>query len=322
MQWNKTYIIVAALLLVMAAGTTVLVLKAPGRKGAAAAPAEAVGLNKPRAIALGKGGDLVVADSRNDRIEIRHPDGTMVKRFGRRGTGKGDFHEPCGVATDKDGNIFVADTFYTLAANDGLPWGRVEKFDASGSFQAEFGKAEGGNPNLYGPRAVAVDPQGRVWLSDTGNGRILVYDNAGKFVKEVGKKGANDLEFNEPFGIAFDSDGNAYVADRLNFRIQVIGPDFQFVRSFKVDAWESAQINQEPYVAVDSAKGIVWISDPTKNKVHRYSLKGAAHKFYDRGMDGPNTVAAFNFPTGLAVAPDSTLYITNGGTGRVLTLRP
>jgi DNA-binding beta-propeller fold protein YncE len=322
MQLNKNVLIVGGGLLVLAAATAVLVLKAPGRKGAAgsAGSAEAVGLAKPRAMAYGAKGELIIVDSKNDRLEIRQADG-KVKHVGRRGTSKGEFREPCGVAVDKDGNIFVADTFYTQDPNGGLPWGRIQKFEKDYDFKAEFGKVEGGNPNLFGPRAIAVDGQGRVWLSDTGNGRLLVYDGAGKFIKEVGRKGKKDLEFDEPFGVAFDAQGNAYVADRLNFRIQVISPTFAFVRQFKVDGWENAQINVEPYLAIDQAKGLLYVSDPTKKKVHRYDLSGKGHKAYDKANDGPALVA-FSLPTGLVVAADGSVMVSDGGSGRILTLKP
>jgi len=324
MQLNKTYLFVGIGLLAMAGATAWLVLKAPNKNGGAAKPGgEPVGLAKPRALAFAKDGDLIVVDSKNNRLEIRTTAGAVVKHIGKGdvGNGKGEFHEPCGVAVDKDGNIFVADTFHTLAANNGLPWGRLEKFDSSYNYVAEVQKSETGPPDFFGPRAVAVDNLGRVWLSDTGNSRILVFDNNLKFLKAIGTRGNKELQFQEPFGIASDADGNIYVADRLNFRIQVIASDFTFLRQFKVDAWEIGQINQEPYVAVDSRRHFVWVTDPTKNKVHRYSLKGGEHKAFDKGFAG-SAAASFNLPTGVAVAGDGTVYITDSGSGRVLTLKP
>jgi sugar lactone lactonase YvrE len=320
MELNKTYLVVGGLLVAMSVGTAVLVLKAPGRKGAAGPSGEPVGLAKPRGLAWGKNGDLIIVDSKNNRLEIRTHDG-KVKHIGKLGTSKGEFREPCDVAVDKDGEFYVADTFFTMDLNNGLPWGRVEKFDASGSFLADFGKVDPPNADLFGPRGIAVDAQGRVWLSDTGHGRLLVYDATGKFLKQVGDHGDKPLQFNEPFGLAVDKAGNVYVADRLNFRIQVIRPDFTLLRQFKVDGWEKAQVNVEPYLAIDDAKGWLWVSDPTQNKIYRYNLDGKQRKVYDKAMDGP-ALAALNLPTGLAVGPDSTLTITDGGDGHVLTLKP
>lgn len=322
MQLNKSYLYVGGGLLAMAGLTAFLVLKAPNRNAAHAKPAgEPVGLSKPRALAFSKDGNLIIADSKNNRLEIRRTNGAVVRHIGKgeEGEGKGEFREPCGVAVDADGNVFVADTFHTMDAHQGLPWGRIEKFDSSYNYLTEVGKSGTGSPTFFGPRSVAVDPQGRVWLADTGNSRILVYDNQLNFIKAIGGRGTKDLQFQEPFGLAADADGNVYVADRLNFRVQVIAPDFHFVRQFKVDGWAANQINQEPYLAVDSHH--VWVTDPTRNRVLRYGLKGGEPKVYTQGLLGASSVS-FNLPTGVAVGPDGTVYISDGGSGRILTLKP
>lgn len=316
MQINKTYLIVGGLLLAMAGATAYLVMKAPAQPGQASnEPAE--GLAKPRALAFDKEGQLLVVDSKNNRIVVQKKDGTVVERFGKLGTSKGELREPCGIAVAKDGSIYVADTFHTMDANGGLPWGRIQKFDDDYDFKSVLPKPEEGSTDFFGPRAVAIDGAGRIWVSDTGNHRLVVYGADGAFLKSVGSKGKGDLQFDEPFGMAFDAQGNAYVADRLNFRVQVINKDFAYVRSIKVDGWESAQINQEPYLAVDNARGLLWVSDPTKNKVHSYTLDGKKKASYTASAQGP-----FNLPTGLAMGPDGLLYVSDGGSGRILTLQP
>lgn len=321
MKINKTYLIATALLAVMAAGTAWLVFKAPRKPGQASASAEAEGLSKPRGLAVTQDGLVLVADSKNNRVVVLKADGTLKKRFGKLGTAKGELREPCDVAVAPDGSVYVADTFHTLDPNGGLPWGRVQKFDDDFDFDAVLAKPEEGSAEWFGPRALAVDPDGRVWVSDTGNHRLAVYGKDGKFIKSVGQKGAGPLEFQEPFGLAFDAQGNAYVADRLNFRIQVVSKDFRALRQFKVDGWENTQINVEPYVAVDAKRGRVYVSDPTHKKVLSYTLDGKDKKELTQGMDGA-VASAFALPTGLAVAPDGTLYVSDGGSGRVLSVKP
>jgi DNA-binding beta-propeller fold protein YncE len=319
MQINKTYLIVGGLMAVLAGVTAYVVLKAPAQPGSSSsAPAE--GLAKPRALAIGKKGNVLIVDSKNNRIVIQKPDGSIARRFGKLGTAKGELREPCGIAVNSKGSIYVADTFYTLDPNGGLPWGRIQKFDDDGSFDMVLPKPEEGSADFFGPRAVAVDPSDRVWVSDTGNHRLVLYGADGKFLKSLGQKGKGNLEFNEPFGIAFDGQGNAYVADRLNFRIQVIGKDLAFQRAFKVDGWENVQINQEPYLAIDPAKGLLYVSDPTKNRVLVYGLDGKKKPTLTQGLDGASPVP-FSLPTGLALA-DGVLYVSDGGSGRVLTVKP
>ena len=317
MQLNKTYLYAGIGLVAAAALTAVLVLKAPNRGAAAAAEADSATLSKPRALAVTADGNLIVADSKNNRLWLQKTDGTVIKKVGKLGTGEGQFHEPCGVAAAKDGSIYVADTSFTLDEKGGLPWGRVQKFNGDLKFKAAFGKSEVAPTDLFGPRAVAVDPSGNVWLSDTGNHRVVKYDADGKFLGSFGAKGKGKLQFVEPFGIAFDAQGNAYIADRLNYRIQVLNSAGQYLREFKVPGWEDTQINVEPYVAVDSQRGFVYVSDPTKKKIHRFSLTGTGHKEITKA----GTVD-LSQPTGLALGPDGTLYVTDGNLARVLSIKP
>ena len=316
MQLNKTYLY-AGLGLVAAAGLTAwLVMKAPSVPGNPS-NVDSPTLAKPRAVAVLASGDLVVADSKNNRLWFQKLDGTLIKKVGKLGTGEGQFKEPCGVAVGKDGAIYVADTFYTLDEKGGLPWGRVQKFNKDGKFKGSFLNAgELAPKDFFGPRAIAIDPAGNVWLSDTGNHRLVKFDADGKVLGSFGKKGKGKGEFIEPFGIAFDAQGNAYVADRLNYRIQVLDNNGAYLREFKVPGWEDTQINVEPYVAVDAQGGFVYVSDPTKKKVHRFSLTGSGHKEYTKSANGD-----FSQPTGLAFAA-GTLYVTDGNLARVLTLKP
>src|SRR5207247_784328 len=138
--------------------------------------------------------------------------------------------EPRGVAVDGQGNVYVADTWNA----------RIAKFDPSGKFLKNWGEGkqdlgsgrratmtdgtEAGNAaeplGFFGPRAVAVDGQGNVYISDTGNKRIVVTDSEGKYLYQWGHPGADPGAFSEPIGIAVDDQGRVYVADTWNGRVQ------------------------------------------------------------------------------------------------------
>jgi sugar lactone lactonase YvrE len=317
MQLNKTYLYTGIGLVAVAALTALLVLKAPSKPGSPD-NGDSPTLSKPRALAIDANGNLVIADSKNNRLWVQKMNGEVLKKVGKAGTGEGLFREPCGVAVGKDGSVYVADTFFTLAENGGLPWGRVQKFSKDYKFKAVFAKPESGSSDLFGPRAIGVDPSGNVWLSDTGNHRLVKYDADGKFIAAYGKRGKGKAEFVEPFGLAFDAQGDVYVADRLNYRVEVLNGNGQYLREFKVAGWEDTQINVEPYLAIDNSRGFIYVSDPTKKKVHRYSLTGTGHKEFTK-FDGGGD---FSQPTGLAVAPDGTLLVTDGNLARVVTLKP
>jgi hypothetical protein len=72
------------------------------------------------------------------------------------------------------------------------------KFSADGKFLDRF------HTGANAPHAIAVDPKGRLFISDTS--MITVLDSEGQTVK--------DLSAKQAFGIAFDKQGDMYVASR------------------------------------------------------------------------------------------------------------
>lgn len=84
------------------------------------------------------------------------------------------FNRPSDVAWDKAGNIYIADGM-SGAVN------RVAKFTREGNFVRQWGST-GTEPGQFnGPKALAVDPQGHVFVLDAGNKRIQVFDGDGTF---------------------------------------------------------------------------------------------------------------------------------------------
>ena len=64
---------------------------------------------RPAGLAVDQEGNLYVADTLNNRIEIFDGDGKFVSTFGKAGDGPGYFSRPKGVAIDGDGHIWVVD---------------------------------------------------------------------------------------------------------------------------------------------------------------------------------------------------------------------
>jgi sugar lactone lactonase YvrE len=123
---------------------------------------------------------------------------------------------PNGVAVDKDGLVYVADS------NNG----RLLVFDTVGGVRAQVGRGSG-QGNLGLPRGVAVDGGGKVYVGDaTGQGLFVFRAPAGDsqrldFIGFIGGQGVADGKFSFPNGVAVDGRGRVYVADTRNDRIQV-----------------------------------------------------------------------------------------------------
>jgi len=66
--------------------------------------------NSPRGIAVDGGGNIYVADTNNDRVQVFNSSGGFQSTFGSQGSGNGQFRGPAGIAVGSGGNIYVADT--------------------------------------------------------------------------------------------------------------------------------------------------------------------------------------------------------------------
>jgi len=119
----------------------------------------------PRGIAVGSDGNIYVADSNNDRVQIFNSRSFFRYAFGSQGSGKGQFFSPQGIAVDGGGNIYVADT------NNN----RVQIFNSRAAFQSTFGSFGTGDGEFFSPTGIAVHGGGNIYVSDADNDRVQVF---------------------------------------------------------------------------------------------------------------------------------------------------
>ena len=106
--------------------------------------------------------------------------GAANRRPGEGVPGSG-FVRPTDVAWDAAGNIYVT---------DGLgPNNRVVKLDKEGRFIAHWGATGSAAGEFRGPKAIAVDKTGDVYVADSGNKRVQVFGSDGTFKREFGNVG-------------------------------------------------------------------------------------------------------------------------------------
>jgi len=265
----------------------------------------------PRGLAVAPDGTLYLADTLNHRIWHTNQQGAVLDSWGEQGTGPGQFQEPWDIAMDADGNFYITDTWNH----------RVQKFDATGKFLLSwgtFGQFFSGDPNgqgaFFGPRGIAVSPDGEIYVTDTGNKRVQVFNSEGRFLREFGGQGRGLGQLDEPAGIAISETGEIFIADSWNHRIQVFSATDLPLRQWSIPVWDNTNPEEKPYLDLDKG-GNVYVSDSGHQRVLAFDQNGTfLWSTGTYGESGNNML----FPVGVAVSDDGRLYIADAHTGRAL----
>ncbi|HXH20983.1 MAG TPA: flippase activity-associated protein Agl23 [Dehalococcoidia bacterium] len=245
-------------------------------------------------------GNIWVADSGNHRVQKFDRQGNFVAVLGGGGSGPGRLKEPWSVVVAPDGTVFVADTWNH----------RIQKFDANLNFVKAWGDPFfGANPGpfqMFGPRDIAIGPDGTLWVTDTGNKRIVNYTQDGNFIRQIGGPGSGLGQFDEQVGLAFDASGALYVADTWNERIQRFSPDLSSQTAYAA-GWTSKDAIHKPYLAV-LRDGRVVASEPAKGVLMLFDFRGPVRTWK------PADAAR---PIGVAALPDGGFVFSDAANGQV-----
>jgi DNA-binding beta-propeller fold protein YncE len=266
-------------------------------------------LSSPRGIALSPDEKFIYVSVLNSSALYKYTqDGVFVSGISGKGTKPGQFNEPSGISTDRDGNVYVADAWN----------GRIQKFDAKGNYKLEIGGTKGG---FYSPRNVSVNKYGIVYVADTGTSRIHRFDTDGnRLGNPVGGSGKSLGKFSEVFGIAFDSKGRVYAADFGGRRIEVFSSDLAPQAQIKVKSWE---VNQPlwPMLAVDSKDRLYAVSSGTQEIVV-FDTTGKKIKQIGIIKNDEKDKPLFSNPLGIAVDSMDNIYITEISRNKALKIKP
>ena len=196
----------------------------------------AASFNSPMGIAIDGDGNIYVADANAHKIRKISPAREVTTFAGSGATGSTDaigtaasFHQPMDVATDNDGNIYVAD-YGNNKIRKISPAGEVSTFAGSGSRGSANGT--GAAASFYNPIGIGIDGDGSVYVADFGNNKIrkisptaVVTTLAGSGARVSTDGVGAAASFNAPLDVVIDANANIYVADNGGQKIRKITID-------------------------------------------------------------------------------------------------
>ena len=209
-----------------------LLASSAGGSGNADGTGTAASFNRPYSVATDSSGNVYVADLSNHTIRKITPAGVVTTVAGSAGvSGSADgtgaaasFNTPSSVATDSNGNVYVADTFnHTIRKI--TPAGVVTTLAGSAGVSGNA-DGTGAAARFNNPYSVATDSSGNVYAADANNHTIRKITPAGVVTTLAGSAGVigfvpGDLPgvLNSPYGVALF--GSTLYTTSINAIVQV-----------------------------------------------------------------------------------------------------
>jgi sugar lactone lactonase YvrE len=306
----------------------------------------------PTGIAVDSAGNIFLSDMDGYTIREITPGGyvrTIAGLAGHRGTADGvgsqaRFYQPAGIALDRTGNIYVADSGNST----------IRKITTTGIVTTFAGQAGiNGSADGLGPQArfqtpygIVVDGAGNIYVTDVDKYTIRQITPEGVVTTLAGQSGhlghgsadgvGTAATFFRPAGITLDGAGNLYVGDGGNGTIRkitstgivttVAGRAGNF--GYTDGVGSDAQFGEPVGVATDGA-GTVYVVDAGNNTIRKLApngmvttLTGPGGSRFAGSNDGAGPNARFDGPTNITIGGDGNLYVADSGNNTIRKITP
>jgi hypothetical protein len=220
---------------------------------------DSTGLNWAVSMILKDSTTIYIADGYAHAIKAFDRQGNLLLRFGSFGTNAGQFRQPCGIALDHKGRLFVVDRLNH----------RVQVFsDSSGGFLFQFGSQGRDSGKMDSPTGIAITPNGLVYVSDTRNNQLQVFDSLGNYLKTI--KTVDSLGLDTPLGICSDKYGDIFVADARHNRIVELNPYGERIFDFGGQGDSLWQFRTPVGVASSPGAHYLYVADAGNRRVQKF----------------------------------------------------
>jgi hypothetical protein len=199
-------------------------------------------LRRPTGLAVDSHGDVYIADSGNNRIREINASGVISTFAGSGACGRGirlgndrpatkaSLCDPTGIALDRAGDLFIADTGHNVV-REVKTSGTIVPFAGIGRGGWNGDRRPAGQAMLDDPTGVEIDALGNVYIADTGNNEVRVVNRMGEIsaFAGTGQPGfggdggpATEARLHDPTGLGVDPSGDVFISDTANNRVREV----------------------------------------------------------------------------------------------------
>ena len=200
----------------------------------------------PSAIAIGPSGSIFLADGAAGKVIEIELSGKILRVYAAGGNAR-----LTGVSVYGDAVYCVDNRNHRIVVfrKPGAPpevWGK--RGEAPGEFQSPF--------------RIAIDPSGRLFVTDVMNARVQWFSAFGKHLGTLKRFGAGEGKIFRPTGIAIDLRGRLWLGDSYTGLVQLFGERGEFVKALRAKG--RPVVFGDPVGLAVTANGI-WVADQREN---------------------------------------------------------
>lgn len=257
---------------------------------------------------------------------------------------------PYDLTFDASGNLYISE-------GDAYRIRRINVVD--GTIGTFAGTTSPGNntevpalaANMGGPRGIAFNAQGELFISMVGNDCVRYIDADSSYLHAFAGTGNNGsagfsgdggsalvAQLYSPYGVAVAPNGNVYIADLNNRRIRMVDVGTGVISTVAGSGLlpydgdgipaTAAAIGRPQWMAFDAA-GHLFFTSPEQNRIRRVdavtglisTIAGTGSAAFG-GDNGPATDADINNPADLVVTADGKIYFSDSYNHRIRLLTP
>jgi len=218
---------------------------------------------RPSGLATTRDGNIIVCDSHYHTLRVYSPDGRPLSmRGGAAGSALGEFGYVSDAVEAADGTWFVSE----FGANE-----RITKLDPAGRAVMTWGQRGTAAGEFNHIRALALGPDGLLYVADASNHRVQVFDTGGALVRTLGRHGSRAGQFAYPYDLAFGPHGDLYVVEFENHRVQKLSPSGE-PRSTWGSAGRMPGKLYSPWALAVDSRDRVHVIDTENHRVQRIRM--------------------------------------------------
>jgi len=251
-------------------------------------------LDTPDGVAIAPDGDLIIADSHNDRIRrVDKPTWVVTTIAGSGENGydgddkpavKAALNTPSAVAAAPNGDIYIADTLNNRVRLIDHTTGFIHTIAGDGE-AADDGSIGDGGPatsgHLYMPSDIALAPNGDIYIADMHHYRIRKVDAKTHVITTVAGNGqygstgdegpATQASLTGPAGVAVVAQPNGKVmmviADFYSGQVRAVGPD-GIIREVSDEGRVAfGAPTRVAFAPLNTGGGWLWVADSSQDRI-------------------------------------------------------